>query len=58
MGIGLGDVLNVGADEDQAAGAALAFADRNSGAYAALSSFEFGFLLRQLFPEILHFALV
>ena len=31
VGIGLSDVLHVGADEDQAAGAAFAFADRNPG---------------------------
>ena len=47
MGVGLGDVLDVGADEDQAAGAALAFADRNPGTDAALRCLEFGFLFRQ-----------
>ena len=46
VGIGLGDVLYVGADEDQAAGAAFAFADRNAGTDAGLSGFEFSFSLR------------
>ena len=58
VGIGLGDVLHVGADEDQTAGAAFAFADRNPGTDAALRSFEFGFLFRQFFHEILSFTLV
>ena len=58
VGVGLGDVLHVGADEDQAAGAALAFAGGDAGTDTALSSFEFGFLFRQFFPEILRFTLV
>ena len=51
-------MLHVGADKDQTAGAALAFAGGDAGADTALSSFEFGFLFRQFFPEILRFALV
>ena len=50
VGIGLGDVLHVGADKDQTAGAALAFADRDPGTDAGLRSFEFGLLL----PQFLH----
>ena len=42
VGIGLGDVLHVRADEDQTAGAALAFAGGDAGADTALSSFKFG----------------
>ena len=41
--MGLGDVLHVGADEDQTAGAALAVADRNPGTDEGLRSFEFAF---------------
>ena len=48
----LGDVLEVAAHEDQAAGAALAFADGDTGADAALRSFKFGLLFLQFFPEI------
>ena len=58
VGIGLGDVLHVGPDEDQTAGAAFAFAGGNPGTDAALSSFEFGFLFRQFFPELTLFSLV
>ena len=46
-GFGLGDVLHVGADEDQTAGAALAFAGGDAGADTALSSFKFGLFFRQ-----------
>ena len=46
----LDDVLHVGADEDQTAGAALAVADRNPGTDAGLRNFEFGLLLRQFPP--------
>ena len=49
MGIGLGDVLKVGAHEDQAAGAPFAFADRDAGLGAVDLAFE-GF-----FPEALSF---
>ena len=48
----LGDVLHVGADEDQTAGAALAVADRNPGTDQGLRSFEFGLLLRQFILEL------
>ena len=58
MGIGLGDVLKVAAHEDQATGAALAFSGGDAGTDTAFRSFEFGFLFRQFFPEILSFTLV
>ena len=54
----LGDVLQVAAHEDQATGAALAFSGGDAGTDTALRSFEFGFLFRQFFPEILSFTLV
>ena len=40
MGIGLGDVLDVGADENQAAGAALAFGGGDAGLGAPDLAFE------------------
>ena len=50
VGIGLGDVLHVGADEDQTAGAALAFAGGDAGADTALSSFKFGLSFSPVSP--------
>ena len=58
VGIGLGDVLHVGADEDQAAGAAFAFADRNPGTNAGFSSFKFGLFFRQSLHKVPLFFLV
>ena len=58
VGIGFGDVLHVGADEDQAAGAAGAFADRNPGTNAGFSSFKFGLFFRQFLHKVPLFFLV
>ena len=56
--IGLGDVLHVGAHENQAAGAALAFAGGDAGADAALSRFEFGLFFGQFLHKVPLFFLV
>ena len=58
VGIGLGDVLHVGADEDQAAGATFAFAGGNPGTDTALSSFKFGLFFRQFLHKVPLFFLV
>ena len=54
----LGDVLHVGADEDQTAGAALAFTGGDAGADTALSSFKFGLFFRQFLHKVPLFFLV
>ena len=54
----LGDVLKVGAHEDQSSGAALAFAGGDAGADTALSSFKFGLFFRQFLHKVPLFFLV
>ena len=57
VGIGLGDVLHVGADEDQTAGAALAFGGGDAGLGAADMALE-SFFSEALGFEQLFFSLL